>query len=125
MNENIYITIISSDPEEGKNFYLKNLSFEEKFTAQENSDLRRNILTHKIAKNLEIEFSYPQNEIEKNNIGVSGGSRYLFTIPCKNIDEIKERLYGSKYFIHYTEAPYASFLTVQDPMGNKICIYET
>lgn len=31
MDENIYITIISSDPELAKDFYLKNLGFEEKF----------------------------------------------------------------------------------------------
>lgn len=125
MDKNVFITIISLDPAKTKEFYIENFNFEEKFKGNENVDVKRNVLIHKIVKNLEIEFSYPQNEIEKNNIGSPGGSRYLFTIPSDNIDSIKEQLSGSKYFINYVEAPYASFLTIQDPMGNKVCIYET
>ncbi|KAB8042313.1 VOC family protein [Janthinobacterium aquaticum] len=125
MDRNIYITIISLNPDQAKEFYIKNFNFEEKFKYNKNFATNRNVLIHKIAKNLEVEFSYPQNEIEKNNIGSPGGSRYLFTIPTDNIDAIKEQLSGSKYFINYVEAPYASFLTIQDPMGNKVCIYET
>jgi len=125
MDKNIFITIISLNPAQTKKFYMENFNFEEKFKDNESIDFKRNVLIHKIAKNLEVEFSYPQNEIKKNNIGSPGGSRYLFTIPSDNIDAIKEQLIGSKYFINYVEVPYASFLTIQDPMGNKVCIYET
>lgn len=90
MNNNIYITIISSNPTQAKEFYIKNFSFEDKFKYNEKSDSSRIVLIHKIARNLEIEFSYPQNEIENKNIGSPGGSRYLFTILPEEIDVIKE-----------------------------------
>lgn len=37
---------------------------------------------------------------------------------------LKERLEKTIFFIDYVEAPYASFLNLEDPMGNNICLYE-
>lgn len=127
MDENIYIGLFCLNHEEAKNFYIRNLEFKDKCDEKIYSKKEKNIRTiliHALVKNLEVEFMTPKNIEETNRIGASGGSINLFTIPTQNIDEIKNNLKNTKFFIDYVDTPYASFLTLKDPMGNKICIYE-
>lgn len=127
MDNNIYIGIFCLNFEEAKKFYTDNLGFKDKYKESIESETGKNIryiLLHGLVKNLEVEFMTPKNIEEASKIGVSGGTINLFTIPTKNIDEIKNNLKNTKFFIDYIDTPYASFLTLEDPMGNKICIYE-
>lgn len=61
---------------------------------------------------------------QAHRVGCKGGTINLFTLPTKKIDSIKERLEKTAFFVNYVEAPYASFLNVEDPMGNNIFLYE-
>ena len=61
---------------------------------------------------------------QAHRVGCKGGTINLFTSPTKKIDSIKERLEKTAFFVNYVEAPYASFLNVEDPMGNNICPYQ-
>lgn len=126
MDENIYIGLLCLDFEEAKNFYITNLGFEIKYSHYQSpsKEIPRAILVHTIAKNLELEFMTPKTPQEVNRIDITGGSINLFTLPTHNIDSLKEKLENTKFFVSYIEAPYASFLTLEDPMGNKICLYE-
>lgn len=127
MDENIYIGILCLNFNEAKKFYIENLSFKSKFnekTEIQSEKSKRTILLHTLANNLEIEFMAPTCLEDANRIGKSGGTINLFTLPTYSIDSLKNKLEHTPFFISYTEAPYASFLTVKDPMGNKICLYE-
>ena len=75
-------------------------------------------------KKFSIEFMPPSNIEQAHSVGSKGGTINLFTLPTKNIDTLKERLEKTAFFVSYVEAPYASFLNVEDPMGNNICLYE-
>lgn len=127
MDENIYIGILCLDFDEAKKFYIENLGFKSKFnekTEIQSEESRRTILLHALALNLEIEFIAPTCLEEANRIGESGGTINLLTLPTHNIDSLKNKLENTLFFINYIETPYASFLTVEDPMGNNICLYE-
>lgn len=126
MDENVYIGLLCLDFEKAKDFYITNLGFEIKYSDYESppAEIPRAILLHTIAKNLELEFMTPKTPQEINRIGITGGSINLFTLPTNNIDSLKEKLENTEFFVSYTEAPYASFLTLKDPMGNNICLYE-
>ena len=81
-------------------------------------------MAHEYNKNFSIEFMHPSGIEQSNRVGAKGGTINLFTLPTKNIDKLKERLEKTAFFIDYVEAPYASFLNLEDPMGNNICLYE-
>lgn len=81
-------------------------------------------MAHNSNKKFSIEFIHPSSLEQANRIGAKGGTINLFTLPTKNIEFIKERLEKTAFFVNYIEVPYASFLNLEDPMGNNICLYE-
>lgn len=85
---------------------------------------RRLTMAHESNKKFSIEFMHPSNIEQAHRVGSKGGTINLFTLPTKNIDTLKERLEKTTFFVSYVEAPYASFLNVEDPMGNTIFLYE-
>jgi|UPI00080593AA hypothetical protein len=113
--------------DEAKEFYIDNLGFLTTMDSTIQCDSgtsRRLTMAHESNKNFSIEFMHPSNIEKAHRVGSKGGTINLFTLPTKNIETLKERLEKTAFFVNYVEAPYASFLNVEDPMGNNICLYE-
>lgn len=113
--------------DEAKEFYIDNLGFLTTMDSTIQCDSgtsRRLTMAHESNKNFSIEFMHPSNIEEAHRVGSKGGTINLFTLPTKNIETLKERLEKTAFFVNYVEAPYASFLNVEDPMGNNVCLYE-
>ena len=85
---------------------------------------RRLTMAHESNIKFSIELMHPSNIEQAHRVGSKGSTINLFTLPTKNIDTLKERLEKTAFFVSYVETPYASFLNVEDPMGNNICLYE-
>ncbi|WP_312434920.1 VOC family protein [Janthinobacterium sp.] len=127
MLNSINIDILCQNFDEAKDFYIENLGFfitMDIINQYDSGTSRRLIMTHKSNTKFSIEFMSPSSLEQAKRIGTKGGTINLFTLPTKNIESIKERLEKTAFFINYTEVPYASFLTLEDPMGNNICLYE-
>lgn len=125
--DSINIGIYCLNFDEAKNFYIENLGFYITMDSTIQCDSgtsRRLTMAHKSNKNFSIEFIHPSSIEQAHHVGSKGGTINLFTLPTKNIDILKERLGKTAFFVNYVEAPYASFLSVEDPMGNNICLYE-
>ena len=128
MEDILTIGILCDDFEKSKNFYVQYLDFEVKLDEVLQFDdisIRRLILKHRFLKYFDIEFHKPSNSIEIDRIGKLGGTINLFTIETKNLDMVMESLKDSNSVINFNETPYANFLTLVDPMGNQICLYQT
>lgn len=123
----INIQILCLNFDEMKKFYIDNLGF---FVTMDNiihfdsGSSRRITMAHKYNKKFSIEFMHPSSIEQATRVGAKGGTINLFTLPTKNIGTLKERLEKTAFFIDYVEVPYASFLNLEDPMGNNICLYE-
>jgi len=125
--DSINMGILCLNFDEAKKFYTDHLGF---FVTMDSiiqfgtGTSRRLTMAHEYNKKFSIEFMHPSSIEQSNRVGVKGGTINLFTLPTKNIDKLKERLEKTAFFIDYAEAPYASFLNLEDPMGNNICLYE-
>ena len=127
MLNTINIGILCLNFYEAKEFYIDNLGFLTTLDSTIQCDsgtCRRLTMAHESNKKFSIEFMHPSNIEQAHRVGSKGGTINLFTLPTKNIDTLKERLEETAFFVNYVEAPYASFLNVEDPMGNNICLYE-
>ena len=127
MLNTINIGILCLNFDEAKEFYTDNLGFVitmDSIIQCDSGTSRRLTMAHESNKNFSIEFMHPSNIEQAHRVGSKGGTLNLFTLPTKNIDTLKERLEKTAFFIDYVEAPYASFLNLEDPRGNNICIYE-
>ena len=123
----INIAIICQNFDEAKDFYMENLGFFvtiDSIHQCDSGNSRRLTMAHNSNKKFSIEFIHPSSFEQANRIGAKGGTINLFTLPTKNIEFIKERLEKTAFFVNYIEVPYASFLNLEDPMGNNICLYE-
>ena len=123
----INIGILCLNFDEAKEFYIDNLGFLTTLDSTIQCDSgtsRRLTMAHESNKKFSIEFMPPSNIEQAHRVGSKGGTINLFTLPTKNIDTLKERLEETAFFVNYVETPYASFLNVEDPMGNNICLYE-
>ena len=127
MLNTINIGILCLNFDEAKKFYIDNLGFlitMDCTIPRDSGTSRRLTMAHEFKKKFSIEFMHPSNIDQAHRVGSKGGTINLFTLPTKNIDTLKERLKKTAFFVNYVEAPYASFLNVEDPMGNNICLYE-
>ena len=127
MLNTINIGILCLNFDEAKEFYIDNLGFLTTLDSTIQCDSgtsRRLTMAHESNKEFSIEFMHPSNIEQAHRVGSKGGTINLFTLPTKNIDTLKEQLEKTAFFVNYVEAPYASFLNVEDPMGNNICLYE-
>ncbi|MBW3511088.1 MULTISPECIES: VOC family protein [Janthinobacterium] len=127
MLNTINIGILCLNFDEAKEFYTDNLGFVitmDSIIQCDSGTSRRLTMAHESNKNFSIEFMHPSNIEQAHRVGSKGGTLNLFTLPTKNIDTLKERLEKTAFFVNYVETPYASFLNVEDPMGNNICLYE-
>jgi hypothetical protein len=127
MLNTINIGILCLNFDEAKEFYIDNLGFLTTLDSTIQCDSgtsRRLTMAHESNKEFSIEFMHPSNIEQAHRVGSKGGTINLFTLPTKNIDTLKERLEKTAFFVSYVETPYASFLNVEDPMGNNICLYE-
>lgn len=127
MLNTINIGILCLNFDEAKEFYIDNLGFLTTLDSTIQCDSgtsRRLTMAHESNKEFSIEFMHPSNIEQAHRVGSKGGTINLFTLPTKNIDTLKERLEKTAFFVSYVEAPYASFLNVEDPTGNNICLYE-
>lgn len=125
--DSINMEILCLNFDEAKKFYIDNLGFfvtMDSIIQLDSGTSRRLTMAHEYNKNFSIEFMHPSSIEQANRIGAKGGTINLFTLPTRNIDALKERLEKTAFFIDYIEAPYASFLNLEDPMGNNICLYE-
>lgn len=123
----INIGILCLNFDEAKEFYIDNLGFfitMDSIIQCDSGNSRRLTMAHESNKKFSIEFMRPSNIEQAHRLGRKGGTINLFTLPTKNIDTLKERLKKTAFFVNYVETPYASFLNVEDPMGNNICLYE-
>ena len=127
MLNTINIGILCLNFDEAKKFYIDNLGFfitMDSIIQCDSGTSRRLTMAHESNKKFSIELMPPSNIEQAHRVGSKGGTINLFTLPTKNIDTLKERLEKTAFFVSYVEAPYASFLNVEDPMGNNICLYE-
>ena len=127
MLNTINIGILCLNFDEAKAFYIDNLGFfitMDSIIQCDSGTSRRLTMAHESNKKFSIEFMPPSNIEQTQRVGSKGGTINLFTLPTKNIDTLKERLKKTAFFVNYVETPYASFLNVEDPMGNNICLYE-
>lgn len=127
MDETLTIGILCNDFEEAKSFYVGHLDFDVKLDEvlqYGEISMKRLILSHRFLKCLEIEFHKPSNSIELDRVGKMGGAINLFTMPTKNLEKVIKSLKDSGAIVSFNETPYADFLTVVDPMGNQICLYQ-
>lgn len=127
ISDSINMGILCLDFDEAKKFYIDHLGFfvtMDSIIQFDTRTSRRLTMAHEYNKNFSIEFMHPSGIEQSNRVGAKGGTINLFTLPTKNIDKLKERLEKTAFFIDYVEAPYASFLNLEDPMGNNICLYE-
>ena len=127
MLNTINIGILCLNFDEAKEFYIDNLGFfitMDSIIQCDSGTSRRLTMAHESNKKFSIEFMPPSNIEQAHRVGSKGGTINLFTLPTKNIDTFKERLEKTAFFVNYVETPYASFLNVEDPMGNNICLYE-
>ena len=125
--DTINIGILCLNFDEAKKFYIDNLGFfitMDSIIQCDSGTSRRLTMAHESNKKFSIEFMPPSNIEQAHRVGSKGGTINLFTLPTKNIDTLKERLEKTAFFVSYVETPYASFLNVEDPMGNNICLYE-
>ena len=123
----INIQILCLNFDEVKQFYIDHLGFfvtMDSIIQFDSGTSRRLTMAHEYNKKFSIEFMHPSSIEQATRVGSKGGTINLFTLPTKNIDKLKERLEKTAFFIDYVEAPYASFLNLEDPMGNNICLYE-
>ncbi|MGK5025459.1 hypothetical protein [Janthinobacterium sp. RB2R34] len=123
----INIQILCLNFDEAKKFYINNLGFfvtMDSITQFDSGPSRRLTMAHNYNKKFSIEFMHPSSTEQATRIGAKGGTINLFTLPARNIDALKERLEKTAFFIDYVEVPYASFLNLEDPMGNNIFLYE-
>lgn len=123
----INIGIFCLNFDEAKEFYIDNLGFLTTMDSTIQCDSgtsRRLTMAHESNKKFSIEFMHPSNIEQAHRVGSKGGTINLFTLPTKNIETFKERLEKTAFSVNYVEAPYASFLNVEDPMGNNIFLYE-
>ncbi|WP_141213378.1 VOC family protein [Janthinobacterium sp. PC23-8] len=126
--DSINMGILCLNFDEAKKFYNDNLGFfvtMDSIIQFDSGTSRRLTMAHSCNKNFSIEFMHASSIEQASRVGAKGGTINLFTLPTKNIDIIKERLEKTAFFIDYVEAPYASFLNLEDPMGNNICLYES
>ena len=127
ISDSINMGILCLDFDEAKKFYIDHLGFfvtMDSIIQFDTRTSRRLTMAHEYNKNFSIEFMHPSGIEQSNRVGAKGGTINLFTLPTKSIDKLKERLEKTAFFIDYVEAPYASFLNLEDPMGNNICLYE-
>ena len=125
--DTINIGILCLNFDEAKEFYIDNLGFfitMDSIIQCNSGTSRRLTMTHESNKKFSIEFMPPSTIEQAHRVSSKGGTINLFTLPTKNIDTLKERLEKTAFFVSYVETPYASFLNVEDPMGNIICLYE-
>lgn len=125
--DTINIGILCLNFDEAKKIYIDNLGFfitMDSIIQCDSGTSRRLTMAHESNKKFSIEFMPPSNIEQAHRVGSKGGTINLFTLPTKNIDTLKERLKETAFFVNYVETPYASFLNVEDPMGNNICLYE-
>ena len=125
--DTINIGILCLNFDEAKKFYIDNLGFfitMDSIIQCDSGTSRRLTMAHESNKKFSIEFMPPSTIEQAHRVGSKGGTINLLTLPTKNIDTLKERLEKTAFFVSYVETPYASFLNVEDPMGNNICLYE-
>ena len=125
--DTINIGILCLNFDEAKKIYIDNLGFfitMDSIIQCDSGTSRRLTMAHESNKKFSIEFMPPSNIEQAHRVGSKGGTINLFTLPTKNIDTLKERLKETAFFVNYVETPYASFLNVEDPMGNNIFLYE-
>jgi catechol 2,3-dioxygenase-like lactoylglutathione lyase family enzyme len=127
ISDSINMGILCLDFDEAKKFYIDHLGFfvtMDSIIQFDSGTSRRLTMAHEHNKKFSIEFMHPSSIEQANRLGAKGGTTNLFTLPTKNIGTLKERLEKTAFFIDYVEVPYASFLNLEDPMGNNICLYE-
>ncbi|WP_426078787.1 VOC family protein [Janthinobacterium sp. PSPC3-1] len=126
-SDSINMGILCLNFDEAKKFYIDHLGFfvtMDSIIQFDSGTSRRLTMAHEYNKKFSIEFMHPSSIEQATRVGAKGGTINLFTLPTKNIGTLKERLEKTAFFIDYLEVPYASFLNLEDPMGNNICLYE-
>ena len=123
----VTLALFCDDFDVAKNFYVTYLNFKtetDKIIKIENIGFRRVILIHKFVDQLKIEFFINNEKSHKKNVEEKNSTINLFNISCDNIDELFKKLSIIYPGLQIIETPFANFLTITDPMGNKIGLHQ-